>query len=217
MNIRDCDNKYEKYLKLLYKNSPNLILTINRDGFTELISDSFKTLIGEENHRRIRNLHFSELYNLFTKSSDPKAGKAVFEKIKNRTKDDSCLYILPGMAQLRKTRCIIGRDTFISEDGKHCETSIGATGDFRKPGPRFELPFGILFNDNFPNLLSAGRIVSADGDGWEITRVIPTAAQTGEACGVAASLMVKQKKGAPQLEIKEVQSILVKNNVKLHF
>jgi len=83
MNIRDCDNKYEKHLKLMHKNTQNLVLAINREGYSELISDSFKVLIGEENLARIRNLHFSELYNLFTKSTDPKQGKGVFDKIKS--------------------------------------------------------------------------------------------------------------------------------------
>ena len=83
MNIRDCENKHEKFLKLLYRNTSNLVLTINSEGLMELISDSFKAILGEENRRRFRNLHFPELYSFFTKCSDPKEGKAVFEKIKN--------------------------------------------------------------------------------------------------------------------------------------
>ena len=146
-----------------------------------------------------------------------KGQSLLFEKIKSGPKDSMCLYALPGMAQLRKTRCIIGSDTFVSDNGKHCDTSIGAAGDFRKSGFRYEIPYGVIYNSDFPNLLAAGRTASAEGDGWEITRVIPTAAMIGEACGVAASLMVKQKKGAPGLAVKEVQTILDRNNVRIHF
>ena len=141
----------------------------------------------------------------------------LLERIKTLPKNESCLYALPGMAQLRKTRCIVGRDTFRGENGKHCDTSIGASGDFRHPGRHFEFPFGIIFNQDFPNLLAAGRIASAEGDGWEISRVIPGAALTGEVSGAAASLMVKQQKGANELAIKELQTLLVKNNIRLHF
>jgi len=141
----------------------------------------------------------------------------LFEKIKTKSKNEICLYTLPGMPQLRKTRCIVGMDTFNSEDGIHCETSIGIVGDFRYPGHHYEFPFGIIFNKGFPNLLAAGRIASAEGDGWEITRVIPSAALTGEASGVAASLMVKLKKGVSELNVNELQTILAGNNVKLHF
>jgi hypothetical protein len=121
------------------------------------------------------------------------------------------------MAQLRKTRCIIGKDTFIGEDGKHYENSIGVAGDFRHPGRHFEFPYGIIYNSNFPNLLAAGRIAGADGDGWEITRVIPSAALTGEAAGVAASLIVRRQKAADDLNIRELQTLLERNKVLLHF
>jgi hypothetical protein len=141
----------------------------------------------------------------------------LFEKVKIKAKNEACLFALPGMAQLRKTRCIIGKEIFSAEDGKHCDTSIGVAGDFRRPGRHFEFPLGMIFNENFPNLLAAGRIASAEGDGWEIARVIPSTALTGEAAGVAASLMVKQKKGINELNIEEMQKLLIKNNVNLHF
>jgi hypothetical protein len=141
----------------------------------------------------------------------------LFESIKSKPINEACLYALPGMVQFRKTRCIIGTETFLADDGLHRENSIGAAGDFRHPAKHYELPLGILFNNAFPNLLAAGRIVSADGDGWEISRIIPTAALSGEAAGVSASLLVKQNKAAGELRAEEVQSILAKNGVKLHF
>jgi len=141
----------------------------------------------------------------------------LLNKIKTKPENENCLYTLPGMIQLRMTRCIIGRDTFKTIDGNHYETSIGAASDFRNTGRHYEFPFGILFNDDYPNLLAAGRVVSAEGDGWEMTRPIPSAALTGEAAGIAASLMAKQQKGAPELKVKEVQTLLEKNNVILHF
>ena len=111
---------------------------------------------------------------------------------------------------------IAGEDTFNGEE-RHYDTSIGMVGDFRRPGRHFEFPLGMIYNGNFPNILAAGRIASADGDGWEISRVIPSAALTGQASGIAASLMVKHMKKASELNIGEVQKILEKNNISLHF
>ncbi|MDR0641974.1 MAG: FAD-dependent oxidoreductase [Treponema sp.] len=141
----------------------------------------------------------------------------LLEKIRDGLKDEMCPYALPGMAQLRKTRCIVGDETFTGEDGLYRENSIGAAGDFRTHGKHYEIPLGVLFNGAFPNLLAAGRIVSAHEDGWEIARVIPTAALTGEAAGTAASLMIGEGKQAAEIEAREVQRLLEKNGVRIHF
>jgi hypothetical protein len=141
----------------------------------------------------------------------------LLERIKEKPINETYLYTLPGMIQFRKTRSIIADDTFLAEDGKHSDTSIGATGDFRHKDRRYEFPFGMIYNKNFPNILAAGRVAGADDDGWEISRMIPSAALTGEAAGVAAALMIRQSKAAAGLNIADVQKLLEKNNVKLRF
>jgi hypothetical protein len=143
--------------------------------------------------------------------------RMLLEKIKAKPINETYLYTLPGMIQFRKTRSIIANETFLAEDGKHSDTSIGATGDFRYKDRRFEFPFGMIYNEEFPNILAAGRVAGADDDGWEISRMIPSAALTGEAAGVAAALMIRQGKTAADLNVEDVQKILEKNNVKLRF
>jgi len=140
----------------------------------------------------------------------------LFQKITAHKKDGQFLYALPGMPQLRKTRCLIGSSCFISENGAKSEDSIGAVGDFRYPGICYEIPAGVLFHPDYPNIIAAGRIVSADGDGWEITRVIPTAALTGQAAGVYAKLAVEGSLGASEISVREVQRILKNDSVRLH-
>lgn len=96
---------------------------------------------------------------------------------------------LPEMPQFRTIRHIVGKATFEgTEDGVLCDESIGAIGDFRRSGTHYTIPYGTLYNAAYPNILTAGRIISATGEGWEITRVIPGCALTGEAAGVAAAL-----------------------------
>ncbi|MBQ9784024.1 MAG: FAD-dependent oxidoreductase [Clostridia bacterium] len=96
---------------------------------------------------------------------------------------------LPEMPQFRTIRHIVGKATFEgTEDGVMCEHPVGAIGDFRRAGTHYTIPYETLYHPDYPNILTAGRIISAVGEGWEITRVIPGCALTGEAAGVAAAL-----------------------------
>lgn len=93
------------------------------------------------------------------------------------------------MPQYRMIRCLKGQ-TVLSEaqEGQHFPDSIGMVGDWRKRGPKYEVPYGILFGGRLDNLFAAGRCVSTDDGMWDIMRVIPCCAVTGEAAGVAAAL-----------------------------
>lgn len=114
--------------------------------------------------------------------------KHFFEIYKKRNKNENEIMMLPFMPQYRKIRRIIGESTFYGEENKRYEDSIGTVGDFRFPGKRYQIPFSALYNSRVPNLLAAGRIISASGDGWEVARVIPVCAVTGQAAGTAAAL-----------------------------
>jgi hypothetical protein len=179
---------------------------------------SFRTGADLDGKGHLKGLHLFEGITNEERSEYVRLGQTLLlDKIKQIPGNEYCLYTLPGMIQLRKIRCIAGAEVFAGQDGKHFENSIGVSGDFRKPGRHYELPLGIIFNKDFPNLLAAGRIVSANDEGWEIIRVIPTAALTGQVAGIAASLMIKQKKAAAELRADQVREILKKKGVKLHF
>ena len=141
----------------------------------------------------------------------------LFDKIKTRPKNEQCLYSLPNMTQFRKTRCMIGEETFYGIDGQRMEDSIGAAGDFRKKGKHYEIPIGVLFNKQYPNIIAAGRTISCEDDGWEVARVIPTAAMTGQAAGTLAALGIKRKQMVTEVLPGLVQEKLQGNDVKLHF
>ena len=121
------------------------------------------------------------------------------------------------MAQFRKTRRIQGRYTLSEEDcGKHFEDSIGVATDFYYRDRLYELPAGILFHDDCPNLFTAGRTVSADGWAWDVTRVIPVAVATGQAAGVMAALRAKEGIEANEDGIRKIQEALKGQGVRLH-
>ena len=99
---------------------------------------------------------------------------------------------LPGMAQLRHTRRIHGR--FTLGDGMDWQSfgdSVGLAADWRKPGYVWESPYRSMLPEGVGGRIAAGRCISAEKDAWEVTRVIPVAAMTGEVAGVAAALSVK--------------------------
>lgn len=114
---------------------------------------------------------------------------------------------------VRMSRRIVGAYTQDdTENHVFFEDSIGLTGDWRKAGPCYELPFRTLYTPAVPNLIAAGRNISVTDPMWDITRVIPPCAVTGEAAGTAAAIT----SDFPALDITRLQRKLESNNVKLH-
>lgn len=133
-------------------------------------------------------------------------GKKVLERLKTEDKDSRDVMTIPTMPQFRKIRRIIGETELDgSEDGLHIENAVGSFGDFRKSGKHFELPYTTLYNKSVGNLYAAGRIISAKDDAWELVRVIPVAALSGEAAGTAAALCVKNNCKNYELDVKQLQ------------
>ncbi len=114
---------------------------------------------------------------------------------------------LPAMAQYRTIRRIVGAEDFNAVDGLQCQDPIGVCGDFRPKGKgkHYTLPYGALYHPIFDNILACGRIISApEGDGWEVARVIPVCALTGEAAGKAAAYSIKTGRNVNTITYKEI-------------
>ncbi len=117
---------------------------------------------------------------------------------------------VPAMPDLRHTRRIDGE--FTLEPGmewKQFEDSVGVCADWRCPGKVWEIPYRSLLPREIKNLLAAGRCIASAGDAWEVTRVIPTAALTGEAAGIAAAIACEQNR-PPTTLTREVQEAMLK-------
>ena len=142
----------------------------------------------------------------------------LFDRIKEEAPAERDIIAIPGMAQYRTTRHIQGEyELTIADEEKHHDDSVGAIGDFRKRNVRYEIPYRCLYNKNFPNMLAAGRIVSASGDGWEVTRVIPVAALTGQVAGTVAYLIHTKNQAASDINVADLQSLLLDQGLVLHF
>ena len=141
------------------------------------------------------------------------AGKAgLLNRVRNLDKNSYDVMTLPTMPQFRTIRRIIGKTDFNAIDGEKYEDSIGNCGDFRPngAGKHYQIPAGALYNENFHNLIAAGRIISSpQGDGWEVARVIPSCALTGEAAGKMAALCIKENKNPSQLDINDFNKIKI--------
>ena len=165
----------------------------------------------------------SQIQTRFSGVDGPELSRAVqeahtkmFEDIlANRKKQegDYAPVTISTIPLVRMSRRIVGEYTMDeSENRKGFEDSIGLTGDWRKPGPCFELPFRTLYSSRIPNLICAGRNISVTDSLWDVTRVIPPCAVTGEAAGTAAAMT----DDFSTLDVKELQKALEQANVKIH-
>lgn len=135
--------------------------------------------------------------------------------IKKRRKTDPSLVptAIATMPQLRMTRRIVGEyELDEAEMHKEFEDSIGMVSDWRKRGPIYEVPFATLYSARVKNLITAGRCTSVTDDMWDIMRVIPCCAVTGQAAGTAAALT----EDFSSLSIETLQKVLMENGVVLH-
>lgn len=119
---------------------------------------------------------------------------------------------LPAMPQLRKIARIDALYNLSDEDnGKRFEDSVGMTGDWRKAKDVWDTPYRSLIPRDVKNLLAAGRCMgTCNENAWEVYRVIPTAAMTGESAGIAAALSAKQNITPHDLNYSELKKALQK-------
>ena len=110
---------------------------------------------------------------------------------------DELHLLMPAMtACFRMTRRLVGRFTLTQEHvHQWFNDTIGLTGDWRRPGLVYAIPFGCLSGIQTNNLLVAGRCISVDNTAWDALRVIPPCVVTGEAAGTAAALAAAQSDG----------------------
>lgn len=122
-----------------------------------------------------------------------------------------------GMPQFRMTRCVRGAyELKEAENRKAFPDSIGMIGDWRKRGRIYEIPYRCLYDAGLLNVICAGRCISADDGMWDISRVIPPCAVTGQAAGTAAALAGEQMQAdIPGLSLERLTQTLREQGQKL--
>ena len=115
--------------------------------------------------------------------------------------------------EVRMTRRLVGAySQDISEVGVSYPDTVGIFPNWKKRGPVYELPFSSLYGNEIKNLVAAGRCISVTDEMWDVTRVIPVCAVSGEAAGAAAAMC----SDFANIDIKKLQAHLCARGVKLH-
>ena len=164
----------------------------------QLINKRFSGLDGEELSEQVCLSHRST-YNDF---------------LKKRQNDPEFLPVtMATIPQIRMTRKIVGEYVLSDkETHQYFEDSIGMVSNWKQRGPIYEVPFRTLYSAKVKNLICAGRCTSVNETLWDVMRVIPCCAVTGQAVGTAAAMTDDFSK----LDIKELQRVLTASGVVLH-
>lgn len=140
-------------------------------------------------------------------------GKAYEDVLAHKKTDKSYeMATIATIPQVRMTRRICGVYTMDDDEiKKNFMDSVGLFSDWRKKGPVYELPFSVLHGNDVENLICAGRCISVTDAMWDITRVIPVCAVSGQAAGTAAALT----DNFLTVDIQLVQGKLLESGVKI--
>lgn len=121
---------------------------------------------------------------------------------------DHMMTALANLPQVRMTRRLDNPHRMcLAAAGRRQADSLGLISNWKRPGPVYEVPLGALCG-RLPNLYAAGRNIAAEEDMWDVTRVIPCCAVTGEAAGLAAAL---------GRDVSTLQAALVARGIPLHW
>jgi len=185
---------------------------LNMVGFAD-IPDEEKT---EKNKvELLSNQRFSGLNGEELSKQMCLSHQSTLNDLEKRRKEDSTLIpvTLATTPQIRMTRKIIG-EYVLSDKEMHTyfDDSIGMVSDWKKRGPVYEVPFRTLYSNKVKNLICAGRCTSVNETMWDIMRVIPCCAVTGQAAGTAAAMT----DDFATLDVSKLQEKLVEAGVKLH-
>ncbi|MBQ8356596.1 MAG: FAD-dependent oxidoreductase [Clostridia bacterium] len=132
---------------------------------------------------------------------------------KREENKDAVIATIATTPQIRMTRKLVGEYTLAyGEEHTYFEDSVGMVSNWKKRGPVWEVPFGTLYSKEVKNLIVAGRCTSVDETLWDVMRVIPCCAVTGQAAGTAAAMT----DDFSTLDVRALQAELQKNRVVLH-
>ncbi len=132
---------------------------------------------------------------------------------KRETDKNIVLSTISTIPQIRMTRKIVGEyELAHTQMHTYFEDSIGMVSNWKVRGPVYEVPFRTLYNKEMKNLIVAGRCTSVNETLWDVMRVIPCCAVTGQAAGTAAAMT----DDFSTLDVSKLQQKLRENGVVIH-
>jgi len=170
---------------------------------------------------RYLKANFEELKNTEVASIAPEIGfrdsrridgvyHLTIEDMESRRHFDDVIAVFPRFYDM------LAPDANMDGDGK--VEGKGYVGHIYEPvvdDRTFEIPYGSLVPKAVDNLLAAGRCISADHVAESGTRAISLCMMTGEAAGAAAAVAIRSGKRPADICVKELQQILIGQNIHL--
>lgn len=142
--------------------------------------------------------------------------RMILDAVKKEQEKDPEAYpaIVPPFHGFRMTRRMVSSLEFSEDDHERVwfDDAIGMIGNWKYLHKRYSIPYRAIKSAAVPNLFCAGRCCAAEKSGWDLTRVIPTCAVTGEAAGTACAMLCES---GSLPEIRALQDRLKKNGVIL--
>lgn len=138
----------------------------------------------------------------------------ILAEVRRKQADSGC-YMPVTMAttpQVRMTRRLAGSSTAdVLCAGQDLPDSVGLFGNWKQRGPVYALPYHCLHGNKVRNLLAAGRCISTTDAMWDVTRVIPVCALSGQAAGTAAAMT----HDLPTIDVSALQRKLQQAGVRI--
>lgn len=142
--------------------------------------------------------------------------KALYTAGGEFTRQERFAVTLPTIPQFRTTRRIVGQETMSEGDAnRNIDTSVGLIADWLRRGSVWEIPYGTLIPRKITGLLVVGRCMES-GAAWEVTRVIPGCALTGQVAGIAAQLAIHNDTTPDRIDASNVQERLARLAIPFH-
>ena len=171
-----------------------------RNGYVSkpLVNRRFKGLDGVEISEMMRLSHKTTLEHWLKKREE---------------NPETVLSTIATTPQIRMTRKLVGEYVLQhTEEHTYFEDSVGMVSNWKKRGPVWEVPFRTLYSKEVKNLIAAGRCTSVGETLWDVMRVIPCCAVTGQAAGTAAAMT----DDFTTLDVESLQKKLTAAGVVLH-
>lgn len=195
------------------------VLNLRMYGLSDVVPDANQSSNSNEENdvdtvihgsRRYQGLDSLELSQMVTDGHQ----HMLEDMLRHREKDPSFVPVtMSTLPLLRMTRRLAGAYEMGDDEIRvTMPDSVGTFCDWRKRGPMYELPFRCLYSTQVPNLLAAGRNISVNDAMWDITRVIPVCAVSGQAAGTAAAM----GDDFPNLNVADLQRRLTGQGVRIH-
>lgn len=97
----------------------------------------------------------------------------------------------------------------------HSPDGTATNSTFLRDGGSYTYPYGILTNPTIPNIMAAGRNVSASFEAQASTRTSPCCGAIGQAAGTAAVLAVKTNRLPTEIDVALLQKELLADGAYL--